>query len=279
MAEWESDRSSGAGSPRDRRAGPTESSWQPDRRTRSPPLRATSATSIRRRRRSCCSTPRADPADLWRALSARRGGARAPRIEIHVRTTVVSLDAETISVCDADGAQRTIAAMTTVWRPVCAPLRCGADRRGDRSADRPARARERAGRLLAASHPEIFVVGDMMDLEASRPGRGRDADRHARREGDPGEDRSRAERKRFATRPRRDAAVSRTSRSRTSAACSSATLGWMMCCSSISSSSPLQESCDNGRALTITFVGRSRPSARSLGDAAVATSSVLKSRS
>jgi NADH dehydrogenase len=87
-------------------------------------------------------------------------------IEIHVRTAVTSLDAETITVRDADGAQRTIAAMTTVWAAGvrAAPL-------AQLIAEATGAPTDRLGRVSVLgdcslpSHPEVFVVGDMMDLD------------------------------------------------------------------------------------------------------------------
>ena len=87
-------------------------------------------------------------------------------VEVHVRTTVSGLDAETISVRDGDGEQRTIPAMTTIWAAGvrAAPL-------AELIAEATGSPTDRAGRVTVtpdcslASHPEVFVVGDMMDLE------------------------------------------------------------------------------------------------------------------
>jgi NADH dehydrogenase len=87
-------------------------------------------------------------------------------VEVHVRTTVSGLDAETITVRDGDGDQRTIAAMTTIWAAGvrAAPL-------AQLIAQATGAPTDRAGRVSVtpdcslASHPEVFVVGDMMDLD------------------------------------------------------------------------------------------------------------------
>jgi NADH dehydrogenase len=87
-------------------------------------------------------------------------------VEVHVRTTVSGLDADTITVRDGEGDQRTIAAMTTIWAAGvrAAPL-------AELIAQATGAPTDRAGRVAVtpdcslASHPEIFVVGDMMDLD------------------------------------------------------------------------------------------------------------------
>jgi NADH dehydrogenase len=87
-------------------------------------------------------------------------------IEIHVRTAVSALDAETVTVRDGEGVERTIAAMTTIWAAGvrAAPLAALVAQATGASTDRAGRVSVRPDCSLA-SHPEIFVVGDMMDLD------------------------------------------------------------------------------------------------------------------
>jgi len=87
-------------------------------------------------------------------------------VEVHVRTLVTALDAESITVRDGSGAQRTIEAMTTIWAAgvraaplaqlIAAPTGAPTDRAGRVGV---------SGDCSIAGHPEIFVVGDMMDLQ------------------------------------------------------------------------------------------------------------------
>ncbi len=87
-------------------------------------------------------------------------------VEVHVNTTVSGLDADTITVRDSAGDQRTIDAMTTIWAAGvrAAPL-------AELIAQATGAPTDRAGRVSVtpdcslASHPEVFVVGDMMDLD------------------------------------------------------------------------------------------------------------------
>jgi NADH dehydrogenase len=86
-------------------------------------------------------------------------------IEIHVQTMVTSLDAHSITV-RADVGERTIETRTCIWAagvraaPLAALLAAATGARTDR-----------LGRVSVSpdcslpSHPEIFVVGDMMDLD------------------------------------------------------------------------------------------------------------------
>jgi NADH dehydrogenase len=87
-------------------------------------------------------------------------------VEIHVRTTVTECDAEGISVRDAAGAERTIAAMTRIWAAgvKAAPLAALIAQATGAPTDRLGRVKV-AEDCSIAGHPEIFVVGDMMDLE------------------------------------------------------------------------------------------------------------------
>jgi NADH:quinone reductase (non-electrogenic) len=87
-------------------------------------------------------------------------------VEVHVGTMVTGLDAESITVRDGAGEQRTIPAMTAIWAAGvrAAPL-------AELVAAATGAPTDRVGRVLVsadcsiASHPEIFVVGDMMALE------------------------------------------------------------------------------------------------------------------
>ena len=103
---------------------------------------------------------------------SRRATAALERlgVEIHVRTTVTDLDADSISVRDAAGAQRTIPAMTRIWAAGvrAAPLASLIAQATGARTDRLGRVAVTADCSIA-SHPEIFVVGDMMDL-AGLPG-------------------------------------------------------------------------------------------------------------
>jgi NADH dehydrogenase len=87
-------------------------------------------------------------------------------VEIHVRTTVTECDVEGISVRDAAGVERTIAAMTRIWAAgvQAAPLAALAARATGAPTDRLGRVKV-AEDCSIAGYPEIFVVGDMMDLE------------------------------------------------------------------------------------------------------------------
>jgi NADH dehydrogenase len=87
-------------------------------------------------------------------------------VEIHVRTTVTELDGHSISVRDADGDERTIAAMTRIWAAGvrAAPLAGLIAQATGAQTDRIGRVKVAADCSIAG-YPEIFVVGDMMDLE------------------------------------------------------------------------------------------------------------------
>jgi NADH dehydrogenase len=85
---------------------------------------------------------------------------------VHVGTMVTGLDAESITVREGTGEQRTIPAMTAIWAAGvrAAPL-------AELVAAATGAPTDRFGRVVVtadcsiASHPEIFVVGDMMALE------------------------------------------------------------------------------------------------------------------
>jgi len=87
-------------------------------------------------------------------------------VEVHVGTMVTGLDAESITVREGTGEQRTIPAMTAIWAAGvrAAPL-------AELVAAATGAPTDRFGRVVVsadcsiASHPEIFVVGDMMALE------------------------------------------------------------------------------------------------------------------
>jgi NADH dehydrogenase len=206
-------------------------------------------------------------------------------IEIHVRTTVVSLDAETISVCDADGAQRTIAAMTTVWAAGvrAAPLAALIAEATGAPTDRLGRVSV-LGDCSLPSHPEIFVVGDMMDLEglaglaevAMQTGTHAAKVIRARIEG-------RAERKPFRYRDLGEmAAVSRTSAVANFRGLQfSGRLGWMMWLFvHLVFLTGFKNRVTTVVRWTITFVGRSRPERTiASGDAAVGHEQRAESRS
>ena len=87
-------------------------------------------------------------------------------VEIHVRTTVTECDGEGISVRDTAGAERTIAAMTRIWAAgvKAAPLAALVAQATGAPTDRMGRVKV-AEDCSIAGYPEIFVVGDMMDLE------------------------------------------------------------------------------------------------------------------
>jgi NADH dehydrogenase len=86
-------------------------------------------------------------------------------IEIHVRTLVTGLDVDSITVRDEAGVERTIPTMTSIWAagvravPLAAMI-----------AQQTGAPTDRLGRIAVSAncsiggHPEIFVVGDMMDL-------------------------------------------------------------------------------------------------------------------
>ena len=91
-------------------------------------------------------------------------------VEIHVGTMVTELDVDSISVRDAAGLERTISALTKIWAAGvrAAPL-------AQLIAAATGAHTDRLGRVTVepdcsiAGYPEIFVVGDMMDL-AGLPG-------------------------------------------------------------------------------------------------------------
>jgi NADH:quinone reductase (non-electrogenic) len=87
-------------------------------------------------------------------------------VEIHVRTSVTGLDADSITVRDAAGAERTIATRTSIWAAGvrAAPLAALVAQATGAPTDRSGRVKV-AEDCSIAGHPEIFVVGDMMDLE------------------------------------------------------------------------------------------------------------------
>jgi NADH:ubiquinone reductase (H+-translocating) len=86
-------------------------------------------------------------------------------VEVHAETMVTALDADSITVRDASGEERTIKAMTAIWAAGvrAAPL-------AEMIAAATGAPTDRAGRVAVtgdcsiAGYPEIFVVGDMMDL-------------------------------------------------------------------------------------------------------------------
>jgi NADH dehydrogenase len=87
-------------------------------------------------------------------------------VEVHARTIVTDLDVDSISVRDGAGDERRIPAKTIIWAAGvrAAPLAALV-------ADATGAPTDRVGRVKVgpdcsiASHPEIFVVGDMMDLD------------------------------------------------------------------------------------------------------------------
>jgi NADH:ubiquinone reductase (H+-translocating) len=87
-------------------------------------------------------------------------------VEIHVRTTVTELDIHSISVRDGDGSERTIAAMTRIWAAGvrAAPLAALIAQATGAQTDRLGRIKVAADCSIDG-YPEIFVVGDMMDLQ------------------------------------------------------------------------------------------------------------------
>jgi NADH dehydrogenase len=87
-------------------------------------------------------------------------------VEIHVQTMVTAVEAESISVRDASGAERTIAAMTSIWAAGvrAVPLAAMVAQATGAPTDRLGRIAVAADCSIAG-HPEIFVVGDMMDLD------------------------------------------------------------------------------------------------------------------
>ena len=87
-------------------------------------------------------------------------------VEIHVRTMVTDLDVDSISVRDGAGAERTIPAMTRIWAAGvrAAPLAQLVAQATGAQTDRMGRVSV-APDCSIAGYPEIFVVGDMMDLD------------------------------------------------------------------------------------------------------------------
>src|ERR1019366_2175681 len=87
-------------------------------------------------------------------------------VEIHVRTMVTGLDADTITIRSGSGEERTLPAKAAIWAAGvrAAPI-------ADLIASATGASTDRAGRVKVtgdcsiAGHPEIFVVGDMMDLD------------------------------------------------------------------------------------------------------------------
>ncbi len=91
-------------------------------------------------------------------------------VEVHTDVKVTDIDAESITVADASGSERRIAAKTRIWAagvraaPLAALVAAATGAQQDRS-----------GRIAVAAdcsipgRPEVFVVGDMMDL-AGLPG-------------------------------------------------------------------------------------------------------------
>jgi NADH dehydrogenase len=86
-------------------------------------------------------------------------------VEIHVSTTVTDVDADSISVRHASGEEQTIVAMTSIWAAGvhAAPLAAMVAQATGAPTDRLGRVAV-TGDCSVAGHPEIFVVGDMMDL-------------------------------------------------------------------------------------------------------------------
>jgi NADH dehydrogenase len=86
-------------------------------------------------------------------------------VEIHTSTTVTAVEADSISVRDGAGEERTIPAMTTIW---AAGVR--ASPLASLVAEATGAPTDRAGRISVNAdcsvpgHLEIFVVGDMMSL-------------------------------------------------------------------------------------------------------------------
>jgi NADH dehydrogenase len=87
-------------------------------------------------------------------------------VEIHVGTMVTGLDADQIRVRDGSGEERTIAAMTSIWAAgvTAAPLASLIAAATGAATDRQGRVKVTPDCSIAG-HPEIFVVGDMMDLD------------------------------------------------------------------------------------------------------------------
>jgi NADH dehydrogenase len=86
-------------------------------------------------------------------------------VEIHASTTVTDVDADSISVRHASGEEQTIVAMTSIWAAGvhAAPLAAMVAQATGAPTDRLGRVAV-TGDCSVAGHPEIFVVGDMMDL-------------------------------------------------------------------------------------------------------------------
>jgi NADH dehydrogenase len=100
-------------------------------------------------------------------LSGKAAGAlERLGVEIHVDTIVTDVNVDSISVRDGAGVERTIRAMTRIWAAGvrAAPL-------AQLIAQATGAPTDRLGRVTVApdcsiaGYPEIFVVGDMMDLE------------------------------------------------------------------------------------------------------------------
>ena len=105
-------------------------------------------------------------------FGARLGGRNAPTldkmgVEVQLGAMVTDVDADGIEVQDGDGtACAGSSRATKIWAAgvQASPL-------AERSPSRPARRLDRAGRigvnpdLTLPGHPEVFVVGDMIDLD------------------------------------------------------------------------------------------------------------------
>jgi NADH dehydrogenase len=87
-------------------------------------------------------------------------------VEVHVQTMVTAVEAGSISVRGPSGEERAITAMTTIWAAGvrAAPLAAMVAEATGVSTDRAGRIAVN-GDCSIAGHPEIFVVGDMMDLD------------------------------------------------------------------------------------------------------------------
>jgi NADH dehydrogenase len=98
---------------------------------------------------------------------ARRAAVALERlgVEINVSTTVADIDATSITVSDAAGERRTIPALTRIWAAgvETAPLARIAAQATGAPTDRHGRLRV-ADDCSLPGHPEIFAVGDMIDL-------------------------------------------------------------------------------------------------------------------
>jgi NADH dehydrogenase len=98
------------------------------------------------------------------SLSARAERALANLgVESLTSHTVVDIDAETVTLADADGAARTMPARTAIWAAgvVASPLAAGLG------------PTDRGGRLdvgpdlTVPGHPEVFALGDMVQVHAA----------------------------------------------------------------------------------------------------------------